>query len=202
MHLAAASSSTGDAAPVTGPITGPVAVVEVPVSTELLAPIAGVTVEQYVLVSKGVAAHNYDQAKLPLVAAELGIDAAAWATAAAGFNARVSSSPAFAARVSRFLARQLGDLFLRLLKSLKRRVILGRRDGCFLGLVPETVESCLRLVGRTGDGDIDVLRLFQLLRVGFQFRPELVEFGRQPTVRGRVIAILARQLVQFFIKTC
>jgi hypothetical protein len=96
VHLAAASSSTGDVAPVTGPITGPVAVVEVPVSTELLAPIAGVTVEQYVLVSKGVAAHNYDQAKLPLVAAELGIDAAAWATAAAGFNARVSSSPAFA----------------------------------------------------------------------------------------------------------
>lgn len=65
-------------------------------SPELLAPIAGVTVEQYVAVSKGVAAHNYDQAKLPLVAAELGIDAAVWETAAAGFNARVSTSPAFA----------------------------------------------------------------------------------------------------------
>ena len=65
-------------------------------SPELLAPIAGVTVEQYVAVSKGVAAYNYDQTKLPLVAAELGIDAAVWETAAAGFNARVSTSPAFA----------------------------------------------------------------------------------------------------------
>ncbi|MFN8020537.1 MAG: hypothetical protein U0Q03_03315 [Acidimicrobiales bacterium] len=77
-------------------VTGPVTVVEAALSPELLAPIAGVTVEQYVAVSKGVAAYNYDQAKLPLVAAELGIDGTAWETAAAGFNARVSTSPAFA----------------------------------------------------------------------------------------------------------
>lgn len=77
-----------------GPSTAPATTT--PLSPELLAPIAGVTVEQYVAVSKGVAAYNYDQAKLPLVAAELGIDAAVWETAAAGFNARVSTSPAFA----------------------------------------------------------------------------------------------------------
>lgn len=65
-------------------------------SPELLAPIAGVTVEQYVAVVKGIAAYNYDQNMLPTVAASHGIDRAAWETAAAGFNARVTSSPAFA----------------------------------------------------------------------------------------------------------
>ncbi len=63
---------------------------------QLLAPIAGVTVDQYVHVCKGVAAYNYDQSMLPIVAARLGIAADAWAMAAAGFNARVSNSPAFA----------------------------------------------------------------------------------------------------------
>jgi hypothetical protein len=65
-------------------------------SPELLAPIAGVTVEQYVAVVKGIAAYNYDQSMLPTVAASHGIDRASWETAAAGFNARVTSSPAFA----------------------------------------------------------------------------------------------------------
>jgi hypothetical protein len=59
-------------------------------------PIAGVTVEQYVAVVKGIAAYNYDQNMLPAVAAQHGIDAASWATAAAGFNAQVTSNPAFA----------------------------------------------------------------------------------------------------------
>jgi hypothetical protein len=63
---------------------------------ELLTPIAGVTVEQYVQVCKGVAAYNYDQSMLPIVADRLGITADAWTMAAAGFNARVSNSPAFA----------------------------------------------------------------------------------------------------------
>lgn len=63
---------------------------------DLLAPIAGVTVEQYVAVVKGVAAYNYDQSMLPTIAASKGIDGESWATAAAGFNARVTSSPAFA----------------------------------------------------------------------------------------------------------
>jgi hypothetical protein len=65
-------------------------------SPELTAPIAGVSVEQYVAVVKGIAAYNYDQSMLPTVAASHGIDRAAWEQAAAGFNARVTSSPAFA----------------------------------------------------------------------------------------------------------
>ena len=65
-------------------------------SPELLAPVAGVTVEQYVAVVKGVAAYNYDQAMLPTIAAGHGIDRASWETAAAAFNGRVTSSPAFA----------------------------------------------------------------------------------------------------------
>ena len=67
-----------------------------PMPSDLLAPIAGVTVQQYVAVCKGLASHDYDQTRLPLVASAAGIDAAAWESAAAGFNARVSASPAFA----------------------------------------------------------------------------------------------------------
>ena len=63
---------------------------------DVYAPIAGVTVEQYVKVVKGIAAYNYDQNMLPTVAAQHGIDGDSWAKAAAGFNARVTSSPAFA----------------------------------------------------------------------------------------------------------
>ena len=63
---------------------------------DIYAPIAGVTVEQYVKVVKGIAAYNYDQNMLPTVAAQHGIDGDSWAKAAAGFNARVTSSPAFA----------------------------------------------------------------------------------------------------------
>ena len=63
---------------------------------DVFAPIAGVTVEQYVAVVKGVAAYNYDQNMLPTLAAQRGIDRANWDQAAAGFNARVTSSPAFA----------------------------------------------------------------------------------------------------------
>lgn len=63
---------------------------------DLLAPVAGVTVEQYVAIVKGVAAYNYDQAMLPTIAAGHGIDRDSWDAAAATFNARVTSSPAFA----------------------------------------------------------------------------------------------------------
>ena len=62
------------------------------------APIAGVTLEQYVHVVKGIAAYNYDQAMCPTIAAGLGISAENWATAAEGFNARICADPAFAQR--------------------------------------------------------------------------------------------------------
>ena len=63
---------------------------------DIFGPIAGVTMQQYVAVAKGIAAYNYDQNMLPSVAASMGIDAASWAEASTGFNARVTSSPAFA----------------------------------------------------------------------------------------------------------
>lgn len=65
-------------------------------TADLLEPVAGVTVQQYVTVVKGVAAYNYDQGMLPTVAAGHGIDSESWTVAAAAFNARVTASPAFA----------------------------------------------------------------------------------------------------------
>ena len=66
------------------------------IPSELLAPIAGVSVDQYVAVCALLAAHHYDPSRLPAVTSEAGIDTAAWDVAAAGFNARVSASAAFA----------------------------------------------------------------------------------------------------------
>lgn len=68
---------------------------------DVFAPIANVTMEQYVAVTKGIAAYNYDQTMLPMVAAQHGIDRARWDLAAAGFNARVTASSAFAQRFNR-----------------------------------------------------------------------------------------------------
>jgi hypothetical protein len=59
-------------------------------------PIAGVSLEQYARVSKGVAAFGYDQAKLPEVAASHGIAAMDWADAFAGWNQRIKANPAVA----------------------------------------------------------------------------------------------------------
>lgn len=60
------------------------------------APIAGVSLQQFAAVSKGLAAYNYDQSKAPLVAEQHGISGADWATAAAGWNGRVTADPAVA----------------------------------------------------------------------------------------------------------
>jgi hypothetical protein len=56
-----------------------------------LDPIAGVSLEAYARVSKGLAAYNYDQSKAPLVAEQHGISAADWDTATAGWNARITA---------------------------------------------------------------------------------------------------------------
>jgi hypothetical protein len=60
-------------------------------------PVAGVTLEQFAAVSKGVAAYNYDGTKLPEIAQSHGIDPVSWESAAAGWNARMSN-PAVAQR--------------------------------------------------------------------------------------------------------
>jgi hypothetical protein len=67
-------------------------------SAEALAPIAGVTLEQYAQVSKGIAAFGYDTTKLVDVAAGLGIAPADWATAQEGWGARIQADRAVGSR--------------------------------------------------------------------------------------------------------
>jgi hypothetical protein len=61
-------------------------------------PIAGVALDQFAAVSKGVAAYNYDQSKLVGIAASHGIPALAWETASHGWNDRIKGNPAVAQR--------------------------------------------------------------------------------------------------------
>ncbi len=61
-------------------------------------PIAGVSLEQFAAISKGVAAYNYDQSKLVEVAASKGVDAASWETASHGWNDRIKANPAVSQR--------------------------------------------------------------------------------------------------------
>ena len=61
-------------------------------------PIAGVSLDQYVAVSKGVAAYGYDQSKLVDVAAAEGIAAPSWDLAYRGWNERIQRNPAVAQR--------------------------------------------------------------------------------------------------------
>jgi hypothetical protein len=61
-------------------------------------PVAGVTLGQFAAVSKGVAAYNYDQAKLPEIALGKGIDPVSWQSAAQAWNERIKANPAVAQR--------------------------------------------------------------------------------------------------------
>jgi hypothetical protein len=61
-------------------------------------PIAGVSLEQFAAISKGVAAYNYDASKLVDVAASKGVDAASWESAHVGWNDRIKANPAVAQR--------------------------------------------------------------------------------------------------------
>jgi hypothetical protein len=61
-------------------------------------PIAGVSLEEFAAVSKGIAAYNYDQTKLPEIAASRGIPSANWDEATRGWNGRIQANPAIAQR--------------------------------------------------------------------------------------------------------
>lgn len=61
-----------------------------------LEPVAGVSLQQYAVVSKGLAAYNYDQSKAVVVAGQHGISAENWETASAGWNARITNDPSVA----------------------------------------------------------------------------------------------------------
>jgi hypothetical protein len=63
-----------------------------------LEPIAGVSIEEFATVSKGVAAFGYDPAKLPEIAASRGIQPAAWPTAHQGWHERIRQNRAVAQR--------------------------------------------------------------------------------------------------------
>jgi len=56
-----------------------------------LEPIAGVDLEQYARVTKGIAPYGYDESQLVAVAATLGIGPQAWAEAQAGWAARIQA---------------------------------------------------------------------------------------------------------------
>jgi hypothetical protein len=64
------------------------------------APVAGVSLELFATIFKGVAALSHDDNRLTEIAQSRGIDPARWETAAAGWNARIQSSPAVANRFS------------------------------------------------------------------------------------------------------
>jgi hypothetical protein len=55
-------------------------------------PIAGVSLELYVEISKGLAAYNYDQSKAADVAATKGVTESDWTAAVDGWNARMRAN--------------------------------------------------------------------------------------------------------------
>jgi hypothetical protein len=61
-------------------------------------PIAGVSLDQFVDVSKGVAVYNYDQSRLAEIAALKGIPAFSWDEASRGWNDRIRGNAAVAQR--------------------------------------------------------------------------------------------------------
>ena len=61
-------------------------------------PIAGVTLELYVAISKALAAYNYDLSKAADVAASKGVTESDWTAAVDGWNARMRSNPSVGQR--------------------------------------------------------------------------------------------------------
>jgi hypothetical protein len=62
------------------------------------APIAGVSLELYADVSKGLAAYGYDQSKAVEVAASKGVSPENWQQAMDGWNGRIAGNPAVGQR--------------------------------------------------------------------------------------------------------
>ena len=60
--------------------------------------IAGVSLERYAAISRDLARRGGDQALAPTVAAEHGVDRAAWDAAVAGWNQRMAADPTVAQR--------------------------------------------------------------------------------------------------------
>ncbi|SKA89276.1 hypothetical protein SAMN06295879_1169 [Agreia bicolorata] len=63
-----------------------------------LVPIAGVDIELWARIAKGIAPYGYDVSKLPAVAASFGVAPADWAVAVEGWNTRLAADPGVAQR--------------------------------------------------------------------------------------------------------
>lgn len=63
-----------------------------------LVPIAGVDIELWARIAKGIAPYGYDASKLPAVAASFGVAPADWAVAVEGWNTRLAADPGVAQR--------------------------------------------------------------------------------------------------------
>jgi hypothetical protein len=74
-----------------------------------LDPIAGVSLAAFVAVSLELARFQFDAGRAREVAADLGIPAAAWVDAAAGWSRRLHDNPAVAAEFSRLYRRGWGS---------------------------------------------------------------------------------------------
>jgi hypothetical protein len=61
-------------------------------------PVAGVSIELFAQISKGLAAYGYDQSRAVELAAARGVSADAWAQALAGWNERIAADPSVAQR--------------------------------------------------------------------------------------------------------
>lgn len=66
-----------------------------------LVPIAGVSLDLFVEITRGIAAFDYDQSKLPELAAARGIAAGDWQTAQDGWNERIQANPKLAQEFNR-----------------------------------------------------------------------------------------------------
>ena len=65
-------------------------------------PIAGVGLEQFAAVSRGIAAFGHDESKLVHVTAAAGIPVRQWEVAARGWSARIQGNHAVARRFNQF----------------------------------------------------------------------------------------------------
>ena len=70
-----------------------------------LEPIAGVDLELYAKVARGIAPYGYDQSKLPQVARAFGVSPEDWARAREGWLARIHEDRAVAAQFNELYTR-------------------------------------------------------------------------------------------------
>ena len=76
-----------------------------PPSVSNLEPIAGVGLELYVKVCRGIAPYGFDQSKLPQVARAFGVASSDWQQAQDGWTARIQNDPTVASRFNEYYGR-------------------------------------------------------------------------------------------------